>query len=156
MAFQHASCPTEVVDAPITAVWSLLTEPARWGEFYDVRIVRVEPQGPAVVGQVVHGESGPRILHLGVSFVFRRVDHERHEIALDVQLPLRVTVHEELDCRPIDHDRCRVNYHCNFNFADGWRGRFTRGLLWRDLETGPRDSLQRLKRAAERGIERGR
>jgi hypothetical protein len=70
-------------------------------------------------------------------------------------------VHEELDCRALNGDRCRVNYHCNFNFEDGWRGRLVRGLLRRELERGPRDSLLRLKRAAERRarerrVERGR
>jgi hypothetical protein len=136
-------------------VWALLTDPARWGEFYDVRILRVAPEGPAAVGQVVDGESGPRILHLGVPFVFRRIDPERHALALDVQLPLGVTVREELDCRALDGDRCRVNYHCNFRFADGWRGRLVRGLLGPELERGTRDSLEMLKRAAERTVKGG-
>jgi hypothetical protein len=146
------SCPTDVVDAPIDVVWNLLTEPARWGEFYDVRILSVEPAGPAVVGQVVRAESGPRFLHLGVSFEFRHVDVERHALALDARLPLGVTVHEELDCRPLDPNRCRVNYHCNFGFLDGWRGRAARLVLRRELEAGPSDSLRRLKQAAERCV----
>jgi hypothetical protein len=149
MALAHAACPTEVVDAPVDVVWDLLTQPARWGDFYDVRILSVEPAGRAVVGQIVRGESGPRLLHLGVSFEFRRIDRERGELAFDARLPLGVTVHEELDCRPMGSDRCRVNYHCNFAFAEGWRGRVARLMLRRELDEGPRDSLLRLKRAAE-------
>jgi hypothetical protein len=150
MSFEVASCPTDIVNAPLEVVWGLLTEPSRWGEFYDVRILSLAPPGPAVAGQVVLGESGPRIFRLRISFTFRRVDVERHELAFDVRMPLGVTVREDLDCRPVDRDRCRVNYHCNFRFADGWRGRLTRLVLGRELVDGPRDSLDRLKRAAER------
>jgi hypothetical protein len=149
VALEHASCPSEIVDAPVDVVWGLLTEPSRWGEFFDVRIVSVEPQGAAAVGQIVQAESGPRFLHLKVSFTFRRIDVDRHELEIDVRLPLGVKVHEELDCRPIDGNRCRVNYHCKFGFADGWRGRAAARLLGGELETGPHDSLRRLKRAAE-------
>jgi len=54
-----------VVSAPIEIVRSLLTDTARWGDFFDVRITRVEPAGSAVVGQRFYGESGPRFLHIG-------------------------------------------------------------------------------------------
>jgi hypothetical protein len=40
-------------------VWSLLTDPARCGDFFDVRITRVQPAGSAVVGQQFFGDSGP-------------------------------------------------------------------------------------------------
>jgi hypothetical protein len=85
-----------------------------------------------------------------VTFEFRRVDVDRRELAIDVGLPFGVTVREELDCRPLGPDQCRVNYHCNFRFEDGWRGRAVRLLLRHELEAGPSDSLQRLKGAAER------
>jgi hypothetical protein len=150
MSFEHASCPTDIVNAPIDVVWGLLTEPSRWGEFYDVRILSVAPPGPAAAGQVVLAESGPRILRLRISFTFQRVDAERHELAFDVRMPFGLNVREDLDCRPVDRERCRVNYRCNFQFADGWRGRFVRLALGRELVDGPRDSLDRLKRAAER------
>ena len=51
----HASCPSTVVSAPIEIVWLLLTEPARWGDFFDVRITRLEPAGSAVIGQRFYG-----------------------------------------------------------------------------------------------------
>ena len=52
----YASCPTVVVHAPIDIVWKLLTQPARWGDFFDLRITGVEPAGPAVIGQRFCGE----------------------------------------------------------------------------------------------------
>jgi len=65
-------------------------------------------------------------------------------------LPFGITVHEALDCIPLADCRCRVNYHCNFGFPGGWRGRLVRFLLGQKrLNDGPADSLQRLKRAAE-------
>ena len=64
-------------------------------------------------------------------------------------LPLGMTVHEALDCVPLEDGRCRVNYDCHFGFPGGWRGRLMRILLSRRLKEGPADSLLRLKRAAE-------
>jgi hypothetical protein len=147
--FEHSTCPTEVVEAPVDVVWALLTDPARWGDFYDVRVTAVHPPGPAVVDQIVRAGSGPRLLHLRLTFELRRIDPERHELAFDVRLPLGIRVHEELDCRPIGPDRCRVSYRCNFTFDAGWRGRAARLLLRREIERGPVDSIRRLKRAAE-------
>jgi hypothetical protein len=68
---------------------------------------------------------------------------------MDVKLPFAITVHEALDCVELEVERCRVNYHCHFGFATGWRGALTRLLLGRQFTEGPADSLSRLKRAAE-------
>ncbi len=138
-----------IVQAPIDVVWQLLTDFASWGEFYDVRVKSIEPPRPAVVGQRMRGESGPRWLHLGVSFEFTNIEFHR-KLELDIQMPLGITVHEELDCVPVTDDTCRVNYHCHFGFPPGWRGKVVRWLLRRELDRGPADSLNRLKRAAER------
>jgi hypothetical protein len=130
-------------------VWLLLTDPARWGDFFDVRITRVEPAGSAVVGQRFYGESGPRFLHIGLKFEYTKVNEAQHQLGLNVQLPFGITVREDLNCIPISSTRCRVNYHCNFGFAKGWRGAITRAIMRRNLDAGPVDSLSRLKRAAE-------
>jgi hypothetical protein len=50
---KYASCPTGVVNAPVEVVWTLLTHPEGWGDFYNVRITAADPAGPAVVGQTV-------------------------------------------------------------------------------------------------------
>jgi Polyketide cyclase / dehydrase and lipid transport len=144
-----AACPTEIVDAPIHVVWNLLANFEGWGNFYDLRVVRVEPPGPAVVGQQMLGESGPPWLHLRISFEFSLIDEAHHKLEFTVRMPLGLTVREELDCVPLTSDRCRVNYHCNFGIPDGWRGALIRVFLGRELTNGPVDSIQRLKRAAE-------
>ena len=146
----YASCPTSIVDAPVEIVWTLLTRPKRWGDFYDVRIVSIKPPGRAVVGQRVLAESGPRLLHLKLEFRLRKIDVGNHELGLDVRLPFGITVQEDLRCVPLGQNQCRVNYHCEFGFPTGWRGSAVRLLMRREVNSGPVDSLSRLRRAAER------
>ena len=148
-----AVCPTDVVEAPIDVVWRLLTEPAGWGGFFDIRIGHIEPPGCARVGQRVFAESGPRLFHLRVHFEFTAVDAERHRLGLRVDLPFGVTVSEDLHCAAVSESRCRVTYGCDFAFAGGWWGWIGERLMGREIATGPADSLARLKAAAERAVD---
>jgi hypothetical protein len=145
----HASCPTAVVNAPADVVWGLLTEPAGWGDFFDIRITGVTPAGPAVVGQRIYGESGPRLLHLKLAFEYVVIDADHFRLVLGVLLPFGIGVREDLNCVPLHWDQCRVNYRCDFGFPEGWRGAVARLVMRRELNAGPIDSLSRLKRAAE-------
>jgi hypothetical protein len=135
-------------------VWELLTDPAGWSSFYDLRVMRAEPPGRASVGQRVFGETGPRWLHLGVAITYTTIDASRRSLGLEVQLPLGIAVREELDCAPISDRQCRVNYHCHFSLPPGWRGALLGLLMRRELRAGPVDSLQRLKQAAQKRFKR--
>jgi hypothetical protein len=146
----HASCPTEVIAAPIEVVWDLVTHPEGWGRFYDIRILSVEPAGRAALGQRITAETGPVFLHLKVLLEFVSIDESHHRIGVSVRLPFGLSVVEDMECGRISADKCRVNYRCNFGFPGGWRGGALRLLLRRELQTGPADSLLRLKIAAER------
>jgi hypothetical protein len=128
----------------------LLTNISGWGSFFNLRVISVEPPGPAVKGQRMLGEAGPRWLHLGISIEYALVDATHYKLELDATFPIGITVHEAMGCVPLEDGRCRVNYHCNFSFSGGWRGRLMRVLLSRRLDEGPADSLLRLKRAAEK------
>ena len=88
-------------------------------------------------------------MHTGLKFEYTEVNVAQHKLGLNVQLPFGITVREDLDCIPLSSTRCRVNYHCNFGFAKGWRGAITRTIMRLKLDVGPVDSLSRLKRAAE-------
>jgi hypothetical protein len=149
MTTNYLACPTGIVEAPVDVVWKLLTNLSGWGSIFDFRVTSVEPPGPAVKGQRMLGEKGPRWLHLGMSFEYTLIDETHYKLELDARFPLGITVHEAMDCVSLEDGRCRVNYHCHFSFPGGWRGRLMRILLSRGLKTSPADSLSRLKRAAE-------
>jgi hypothetical protein len=84
------------------------------------------------------------------------IDLDHHRLRLDVNLPLGLTVHEDLSCTPLDVDHCRVSYRCNFDFPRGWRGSLAKILIHHHgFDSGPEDSLSRLKHDAERDATRG-
>ncbi|HYL33048.1 MAG TPA: SRPBCC family protein [Stellaceae bacterium] len=144
------SCPTAGVNAPVELVWMLLTAPAGWGDFFDIRVTAIDPPGPAAVGQTVRGESGPRFLRLKVALQYAEIDAAHYRLGLRVRLPFGVTVREDLNCVPLERNRCHVAYRCDFGFPAGWRGAMARLMMRRKLASGPADSLSRLKRVAER------
>ena len=149
---EYRACPTAVIEAPIDRVWTLLTNPAGWGDFFDLRITKVDPAGMAIVGQRVEAESGPRLLHIKLNIEFKEIDASNFGINMIVNLPLGIKVREELRCIPLGLDRCRVTYGCNFELPNGWRGAVASLFVGRKFNNGPRDSLSRLKRAAELGF----
>ena len=125
------------------------------GTVFDVRIDDLDPPGPAVAGQKIMGQTGPRLFHLKLAFQVIQIDAERHRLVMDIELPFGIAVREELTCTPLNADDCRVDYHCGFNFPIGWRGALTRVLMRREVNAGPADSLSRLKRAAEMRVAGG-
>jgi hypothetical protein len=38
----YEACPTELINAPVDVVWRLPTHLSGWGDFYDVRVKRVD------------------------------------------------------------------------------------------------------------------
>lgn len=147
---KHVRCPTDVVNAPVELVWTLLTHPEGWGDFYDIRITAADPAGPAIVGQRIYAESGPRFLHLKLLFQFVEIDALNYQLAFHAQFPFDVSVRERMSCVPLGQQHCRVHYNCGFGFPTGRRGAMVYLLLRRKLDSGPADSLARLKRHAER------
>jgi hypothetical protein len=91
----------------------------------------------------------PRFLRLIVTLEYTEIDAARRTIGLNVQLPLGVTVREDLSCTAVGDTQCRVNYRCHFGLPTGWLGAIARVILRGELEVGPVDSLLRLTRAAE-------
>ncbi len=146
----HLACPTAIVEAPIEAVWDLLLNTAEWGRFYDVRVLSVDPPGQARRGQRLIGNPGPKFLPLRLIFDFTEVDSTNPRLGIDGRLPFGIRVHEDLKLTPIDATRCRVNYNCDFKLPPGVRGQILWLLLRNGFDSGPADSLSRLKREAER------
>ena len=84
-----------------------------------MRVMAVDPAGPAVVGQTVFAESGPQLLHLRLQMRYLDIDAPTHQLG----------------------------YHCGFGFPAGWRGVLARCLMHRRINAGALDLLMR--RAAE-------
>ena len=103
-------CPADIVAAPAEDVWELLCQPSRYGEWWDVRLERIEPEGPATPGQVVNATSGALGRRWKVMFVIKMVNPARHQIQFDVTLPLGITDHVTITCTPVDAGSCRVQY----------------------------------------------
>src|ERR1700687_1325117 len=98
----YASCPTAVINAPIEIVWALPVAPDGWGHVFDVRIDNVDPPGPAVAGQKIMGESGPRLLHLKLAFQVIQIDAERHRLVMDIKITFCIAGREEITCTPLN------------------------------------------------------
>jgi hypothetical protein len=149
-AHTHLACPTAVVNAPIEVVWGLLMNTAGWGQFYDVKVLSVEPPGPAAPGQRLIGNPGPRLLPFRITFDFTVVDPVNHRLGIDGRIPFGIKVREDMNLIRVDDVRCRVNYNCDFTLPTGLRGAILRRVVGRGFDSGPADSLSRLKREAER------
>ena len=100
-------CPVAIVAAPVEVVWANLTRWERYSEWADVRVKRVEPQGPAAAGQTVH------FTGMGLRFTFKvkAIDRATHQLDVHVFFPLGLQEKPHIACTPIDAASCRVEYH---------------------------------------------
>ena len=103
-------CPAAVVAAPVEVVWGNLVQWERYPEWADVRAERIEPEGPATVGQTIYFAG--KALGLTLRFIFKveEVNPERHELGLHVFFPLGLQEIPHIACTPIDATTCRVQY----------------------------------------------
>jgi hypothetical protein len=103
-------CPAAIVAAPVEVVWANLVQWERYSDWADVQAERLEPEGPATVGQTIYfgGKALGRTWH----FIFKveEVNHERHQLGLHVFLPFGLQEKPHIACSPIDATTCRVQY----------------------------------------------
>lgn len=91
-------CPVDRVRAPIDRVWELLVQPAAYGQFWDLTVERVEPDGPAAAGQKLVGWSRALGRRWRVEGEIQDVDAEMHQILFRMSLPLGVVGHNRIVC----------------------------------------------------------
>jgi hypothetical protein len=103
-------CPADTVQAPAERVWELLMQPAGYGRFWDLTVERVEPEGPATVGQTFTGWSRALGRRWHVRGEIREVDAERRQILFHLSLPLALRSDNRITCVPIDARTCLVRY----------------------------------------------
>ncbi len=144
-------CPAAVVAAPVEVVWGNLVQWERWPKWRnDVQVERIEPEGPATVGQTIYfaGKVLGRTLHF--SFKVEEVNPERYQLGLHGFLLLGLQGKAHISCTPIDATTCRVQYVETAIFPPGWWGWFLETFGAKTIAASSDDSLQRLKRASER------
>jgi hypothetical protein len=103
-------CPAARVAAPLELVWSLVADPARWNDWIDGRVARVEPAGPLIAGQTIVVASSGLGLHWHVHFRVETVDAATHHVGMQVTLPFGMRLQEHVSCAPLDSSSCRVQY----------------------------------------------
>ena len=103
-------CPAAVVAAPVEVIWANLVQWERYSEWADVRAERIEPEGPATVGQTITfaGVVLGRTLHF--TFKIEEVNPERHQLGLHAFFPFGLQEKPHISCTPIDATTCRVQY----------------------------------------------
>jgi uncharacterized protein YndB with AHSA1/START domain len=105
-----STCPAANVAAPVEEVWVLLADPARYDEWWDAHLERMEPVGPAVEGQRAEASTGAFGRRFTISFEVLQVDAEKHKIQMDVNQPFGIMEHTTISCTPIDEQSCRVQF----------------------------------------------
>ena len=105
-------CPAAVVAAPVEVVWENLVHWERYSEWFDrsLKVERIEPDGPASVGQTI-SFSG-KAIGLTAHFLFKvdEVEPERRQLGLHAYFPLGLQMKPHISCAPIDVTSCRVQY----------------------------------------------
>ncbi len=103
-------CPAAVVAAPVEVIWRNLVEWDRYLEWADTWVERVEPEGPAAVGQTIYfaGKALGRTMRL--TFKVEEIDPVRRQLGVHVFLPFGLQQKTHVACTPIDATTCRVQY----------------------------------------------
>ena len=103
-------CPADQVQAPAEVVWNLLMQPNGYGRFWDLTIERVEPDGPAAVGQKFVGWTKELCRRWNVAGEVLEVDAERHQIRFRTALPFGLVGDNRISCAPIDEATCILRF----------------------------------------------
>ena len=103
-------CPAAFVAAPVESVWELLSEPTLYDEWWDACAERIVPEGKASPGQVVYAKTSGLGREWDVALRIEMVNPEKHQIQMDVTLPLGTVNHTTITCTPIDPASCRVQF----------------------------------------------
>lgn len=103
-------CPAAIVAAPVEVVWEILTQPAYYSTWADAQLQRIEPDGPAVVGQTIHFTSKALARKWPLVFTIEKVDPAKHQLGLHAHFPLGLQIRPHISCTPIDATTSRLQY----------------------------------------------
>ena len=89
-------CPAAITHASADAVWSVLTQPERFGEWNDATYVSSDPPGPVRPGQVIHLTAPALGRMWPVNIAVRDLDPQARWLDLVVYLPFGIENHERV------------------------------------------------------------
>src|SRR5579862_2097517 len=101
-------CPADEVQASAEVVWDLLMHPAAYGGFWEMTVDRVEPEGPATVGQRIFAWTLCRRFRIDGEIL--EVDPVRHAIRFRSTFPFGLVGDNRIACSPINEGSCMVRY----------------------------------------------
>lgn len=103
-------CPIARVNAPAERVWSFLSEPANYAQWWDAETLSIEPEGPAQMGQRIHAQAVALGLRRNFDVLVEDVEEVRRLIHLKTSLPLGITVANLITCTEIDAFTCQISF----------------------------------------------
>jgi hypothetical protein len=103
-------CPVDVVAAPVESVWELLSDLTLYDEWWDASIERIAPEGIASPGQVIYAKTSQFGRKWDLTIKVQGVNPEKHQIQLDVALPLGTVNHATITSSVIDAVSSRLQF----------------------------------------------
>jgi hypothetical protein len=103
-------CPADTVQASVEKVWELLMHPVDYDHFWDMTVERVEPEGPARLGQKFVWSSRALCRRWRIDGEIQEVDAQRHHILFRLTLPLGLISSNRIMCARIDEHSCTLRY----------------------------------------------
>jgi len=103
-------CPAATVAAPVEVVWEILTQPAYYSAWADAQLQRIEPEGPAIVGQTIHFTSKALGIKWPLAFTVEKVNPQKHQLGLHAIFPLGIQIRPHISCAPVDTTSSYLRY----------------------------------------------
>lgn len=104
------ACPAASVAAPLDTIWTMLTTPARYSEWWNASIVQMTPEGTLCPGQIIELTSKAFGRSWPITFKVENVDAAKHRINIHVVLPLGLILENYISCTSVDATTTRVQY----------------------------------------------
>lgn len=103
-------CPAAEIHAPLDRVWGLLSDPSRYSSWADARTIRIDPEGMAHAGQIVHLQSPSFGVKWNITLRILALDEHNHRIVLETDLPFGMVLKNAIMCTALDDRTCFVRY----------------------------------------------
>ena len=103
-------CPVATVAAPVEVVWANLTQWERYAAWAGIHVERIEPGGPAAVGQTIYFAGTALGGTRRFSFKVEELDPTKYQLGLLSIFPFGLVMKPHVSCTPIDATTCRVQY----------------------------------------------